>query len=133
MLNLNQRQFAKKVGIRQSELSRIESDKVKGTPEALLRKIAEALGENVSYLFEEEKRILSSITHFQNLPLISISFQIEPKHIKMVEKVVRRLIKEFRKQKPKNGKEVRVTKKTLKGGRHVKKNFSRSTDFNAST
>jgi len=97
MLKFNQRQFASKVGIRQSELSRIENDKVKGTSELLLRRIAEALGEKVSYLFEEEPK--SNLYKTQNLPLIVVQLQIEPKHIEIIEKVIKRLIEEFRKEK----------------------------------
>jgi len=96
MLKFNQRQFASKVGIRQSELSRIENDKVKGTSELLLRRIAEALGEKISYLFEEEPK--SNLYAIQNLPLIVVQLHIEPRHIKIIEEVIRNLLKEFKKE-----------------------------------
>lgn len=94
MLNFNQRQLAKKIGIRQSELSRIESDKVKGLPETLLRKIAEALGENVSYFFEERTtNNLWSLGQTENVPTIKVKLEITPE----TEKTIIRLIREFKK------------------------------------
>lgn len=110
-LKWTQQDLAKKIGLKGIDISRIETGRLKKPPsEALLRKIAEALGENVSYLFEEpEKRIVSSLNHFQDLPLVNISLQVEPKHIKIVVKAIKGLVKELREKKT-NGKAVRRKK-----------------------
>lgn len=110
-LKWTQKVLAQKVGLKGIDISRIETGRLKKPPsEELLGEIAEALGENVSYLFEEpEKRIVSSLNHFQNLPLVNISLQIEPKHIKIVVKAIKRLVKELRKEKT-NGRAVRRKK-----------------------
>jgi len=118
ILKLKQKELAEKVGVRQNQLSGIETGRIKRIPETLLRKFAKALQEDVSYFYEEEPKAILPTT--QNLPLILIQLHIEPKHIEIVEKAIKRLVKEFHKEKSK------------KGGGNVKKNFGRSTDFNDS-
>lgn len=110
ILKWSQQELAKKVGVSQNLISKVETGILKKPPsEELLHKIAETLGENVSYLFEEEEKVLSSLTHFQDLPLVNISLQIEPKHIKIVVKAIKQLVKELRKEKT-NGRAVRRKK-----------------------
>ena len=71
-LEWRQTQLAKKIGISQKQLSKIETDKLKKPPsEELLHKFSEVLGEPISYFFEEEAKEskLGIPPKFRNLPI----------------------------------------------------------------
>lgn len=96
-LKLKQKELASKVGLRQNQLSGIETGRIKRISETLLRKFAKALHEPVSYFYEEDSKAIFPTT--RNFPLIVVSLQVEPRHIKIIEEMVKNLMKEFKKEK----------------------------------
>lgn len=96
ILHLSQQALAKKLGIDKSSLSRLESGKIKRPSTEILNKLSKILHEPVSYFYEEEPKVTVPTT--QNFPLIVVTLQVEPKHIKIIEEMVRNLLKEFRKE-----------------------------------
>lgn len=88
ILKLTQRQLAKKVGLSQKDISRIETGESEKISESVLRKFSEVLQEPISYFYGEEKRT-PIFEEISKTPPVFIVLQVTPKDIHIVEKLLK--------------------------------------------